>query len=254
MKTNVLLLLLATAIPSIAIDLAPKPPSEKDWGKTIDPAKDCTFTQEAERLTIDVPGTAEPHDLSPEMDSCTAPRVVQPVKGDFTIVVMVHADSDPGEESTQAGRTGYTGAGLVVFADEKNFVRLERATLNRGGEPKPYTNFEIRVDGKNERFGSTSDFETVAGKPTWLRIERKGNQLLGSMSQDGINWTEGEPKELRAEAWKKNDIVAGVAAISTSKQTFSPSFSNLTIRNKKAAIAKDIEPVAPEREKEDGKM
>jgi regulation of enolase protein 1 (concanavalin A-like superfamily) len=234
MKTYALLFLLAAVTPGLAIDLAPKlpPASTTHWGTTINPAEDCKVSQGVGSLTISVPGTAKPHDLSPEMDSCTAPRVVQPVKGDFTIEVVVQGEFDPGDESSQEGRTGYTGAGLVVFADEKNFVRLERATLHRrGGEPAPYTNFEIRVDGKNERFGTTGDFKTEAGKPTWLRLERKGNQLFGSMSQDGKNWTKGEPKELRAEAWTKNDVVAGVAAISTSAQTFTPTFSDLTIRD-----------------------
>jgi regulation of enolase protein 1 (concanavalin A-like superfamily) len=246
MKTRALLLLLASVMPSLAINPALEHAPATHWGTTIDPAKDCKVRNVDGRLTISVPGTEKPHDLSPELDSCTAPRVVQPVKGDFTIEVIVHGEFEPGEESSQEGRTGYTGAGLVVFADEKNFVRLERATLNRrGGEPAPYTNFEIRVDGKNERFGNTGDFKTEAGKPTWLRLERKGNLLLGSMSQDGKNWTKGEPKELRAEAWKKNDIVAGIAAISTSSQTFSPSFSQLTIRDRDSLIAEDSEPVAP---------
>lgn len=243
MKTNALLVLLATILPAVANDPAPKLAPATHWGTTIDPAKDCKVREGAGRLTISVPGTSKPHDLSPEMDSCTAPRVVQTVKGDFTIEVVVQGDFEPGAESSQEGRTGYTGAGLVVFADEKNFVRLERATLHHGGgEPAPYTNFEIRVDGQIERFGTTGDFPTEAGKPTWLRLERKGNQLIGSMSQDGENWTKGEPKELKAEAWTKNDIVAGVAAISTSAQTFAPSFSQLTIRNGNPALAEDAEP------------
>ena len=48
--------------------------------------------------------------------------VVQPVAGDFVIQVRVGGEFQPGAESTQPGRTGYTGAGLVV----------------RGGLPRTY--------------------------------------------------------------------------------------------------------------------
>ena len=114
-------------------------------------------------------GPEKPHDLSPELDSCTAPRVVQPVKGDF---------------------------------------------------------------------------KTEAGKPTWLHLERKGNLLLGSMSQDGKNWTKVEPKELRAEAWTKNDIVAGVAASYLGADLL-PELLTAHHSGRKALIDEDIEPVAP---------
>src|SRR5688572_24686505 len=103
----------------------------KGWGEAIDPAGDCKFEQKDGKLTIIVPGSAEPHDLSAELKSSTAPRVFTPLNGDFDMQVKVEGEFQPGGESTQAGRTGYTGAGLVVFADAENYVRLERATLQR---------------------------------------------------------------------------------------------------------------------------
>ncbi|PHQ31598.1 DUF1349 domain-containing protein [Rhodopirellula bahusiensis] len=201
------------------------------WGTPINPAGDCSFAASDEDLTIVVPGTETPHDLSPELESSTAPRVVQPVSGDFVVEVRVDGMFQPGDESTQPGRTGYTGAGLVVFADEGNFIRLERATLHRqAGEPEPYTNFEIRVDGRLERIGIVGELPADQSKPTWLRLERKGDLMLGSVSLDGNNWEHGDPKELRAEAWAGNGIVAGVAAISTSKGNFEPRYSALSLQ------------------------
>ena len=126
----------------------------KGWGSPIDPAGDCAFTTEGDKLTITVPGEGDPHDLSSELTSTTAPRVLQPLQGDFTLQVKVEGEFAPGD---------------------------------------------------------------------------KGNQMLGAMSQDGENWTYGEPKELSAEAWANWDITGGVAAISTSAKSFSPVYSGLTV-------------------------
>jgi len=231
MKIRTIVALIAIALPGVADEPAPKKITIPGWGTCINPAGDCQFNAVNGALKITIPGFDNPHDLSPELASTTAPRVVQSVVGDFVIQVKITGDFEPGDESTQSGRTGYTGAGLVVFADENNFVRLERATLqHQGDESHPYTNFEIRVDGQLERIGTTGDLPTEQDKPTWLRLERKGNQMIGAMSHDGENWTYGEPKKLRAEAWNGNNIVAGVAAISTSKRMFTPTYSAFSLQ------------------------
>jgi regulation of enolase protein 1 (concanavalin A-like superfamily) len=200
------------------------------WGTALNPAEDCEFELTSDRLTIIVPGAETPHDLSSELASSTAPRVLQPVSGDFVIQVRVDGEFQPGTESTQEGRSGYTGAGLLVMADAQNFVRIERATLHYPGDiSRPYVNFEIRVNGELKQQGTTGDFPTEGNKPTWLKLERKGQQMLGAMSHDGENWIYGNPKDLSAEAWTQDSIVAGVAAISTSLQTFSPRYSELSV-------------------------
>ncbi|MEP4079933.1 DUF1349 domain-containing protein [Haloferula sp.] len=205
----------------------------KEWGVKMNPAGDCLFETEGDLLRITVPGSEEPHDLNPEAGtpgSDNAPRVLKPVNGDFIIQVKMNAVEDPGEDSTQPGFTGYVGAGLVVFADAKNFVRLERATLRRpGGDAIPYTNFEIRVDGVTERFGSTGDLPTEDGRPTWLRIERRGSEMHGAMSHDGETWTTTDPKTLSAEVWDHAGIQAGIAAVSTSIWSFKPEYSDFSI-------------------------
>src|SRR4051812_8587189 len=132
MRTCTLFSLLALSVLASAAGPANEPETRtrskavEGWGEAVDPAGDCNFEVKEGRLRITVPSSDKPHDLSPELESSTAPRVLRPVKGDFTIEVKVGGEFEPGEKSTQEGRTGYTGAGLVVFADEKNFVRLER--------------------------------------------------------------------------------------------------------------------------------
>lgn len=206
------------------------------WGKFVNPAGDCSFKNSTSSgvLKIIVPGSENPHDLSPELRSMTAPRVLQTVEGDFKVQVKVIGDFEPGSDSTQAGRTGYNGAGLVIFADEKNFVRLERATLHRiGGSAQAYTNFEIRENGFLKQQGSTADFQTSDNKPTWLRLERRGNKMHGAMSQDGITWIQANPMPLDPEFWNNDQVEIGVAAVSTSRQNFTPVFSGFSVEPKK---------------------
>jgi regulation of enolase protein 1 (concanavalin A-like superfamily) len=246
--TTTLCTLIAMLIPVVAQEATPKTLKVEGWGTAENPAEDCLFkTGEGGKLTITVPGSAKAHDLSAELGNTTAPRVLQEVEGDFTIQVKIEGEFAPGGESTQEGRTGYTGAGLVVFADANNFVRIERATLQRiGGPATPYTNFEIRVHGELERIGTTGDLQTEADKPTWLRLERRGTQLLGAMSQDGVNWNYGEPKELFAEPWNRKGLKAGVAAISTSQKPFVPLYSELTLKHQGKPEAPKPEAAQPE--------
>lgn len=151
----------AAAVPAAA-EVQPEAASKTavlaGWGKAIDPDGDCKFFLSEGALLINVPGSASAHDLSPEMEKTNAPRVLQPVNGDFSIQVHVDGRFTPGEDSTLDGRTGYNGAGIVAIMDPKNLVTLVRAVLKREGEEdQPYANFELRKDGELQRIGLTGD-------------------------------------------------------------------------------------------------
>jgi len=198
------------------------------WGVARDPSHDCGFYLADGSLLISVPGSARPHDLAADIHVINAPRVLQPVRGDFTIQVRVDGRFQPGGESTKAGRTAYNGAGIVALMNERNVVTLARAALqDPGKEPKAYANFEIRVGGELERIGNTSDHPLPKDGPVFLRLERRGLKFLGAVSADGDSWDVLEPKEL-PEVWPK-ELQAGVVAISTSKYEFDPRFSKLQV-------------------------
>jgi regulation of enolase protein 1 (concanavalin A-like superfamily) len=208
------------------------------WGATSDGDGDCHFAQLIGGVKITVPGSERAHDLSAENNMMNSPRITQKVHGDFSIQVRVDGAFEPGEESTQPGRTGYTGAGLVVFGDQKNYVTIARAALQtRDIERTGYVNFEMRVDGENVRFGTTGDRPVVKNNPLFLRLEKKGKTINGYVSDDGVKWEDMGSKDL-PDSWP-DDMEAGVAAVSTSKQEFAPTFHSLEIKQATAEPAPD---------------
>ncbi len=230
-----LTLLMAVAISSACLLVNGQEPAKSKetkrdlggWGTAIDPDHDCTFFVAEDALLISVPGS-HPHDLAADIDTTNAPRVLQSVRGDFTIQVRVEGRFAPGEESTKEGRTGYNGAAIVAMSDAQNVVTLARAVLQRPGEEAvPYANFEIRVAGELQRIGLTGDHPLPKAGPVFLRLERRGSKFLAAVSADGISWDVLEPKEVPAE-WPK-ELQTGIAAISTSKDEFNPRFSKLQL-------------------------
>jgi hypothetical protein len=197
------------------------------WGTVTDPDNDCTFFVAEDALLINVPGS-RPHDLAADIGTTNAPRVLQSVRGDFTIQVRVEGRFAPGGESTQEGRTGYNGAAIVALVDAQNVVTLARAVLQSPGKKAvPYLNFEIRVAGELQRIGDTGDHPLPKEGPVFLRLERRGSKFIADVSRDGIAWDILEPKEVPA-GWP-NELQTGVAAISTSKAEFNPRFSKLQL-------------------------
>jgi hypothetical protein len=197
------------------------------WGTAVDPDRDCAFFVAHDSLLISIPGS-RPHDLAADIKLTNAPRVLQSVRGDFTIQVKVEARVAPGDESTKPGRTGYDGAAIIAMADPQNVVTLARGVLQRRDkEPKTYANFEMRVAGKLQRIGRTGDHPLPETGPVFLRLERRGSTFHGAVSAEGTTWDALESKEVPAD-WPK-ELQIGVAAISTSTEEFNPRFSKLQI-------------------------
>ncbi len=157
------------------------------WGEVVDPSGDCkvAFDPARDRLTIAVPGT--PHCLSSEVAGLAldAPRVVQDVYGDFKVSVRVAGKLDPGSAKS-ASYDPYHGAGLIVWKDEQNYLRVERAVATIRGRTTPYLNDELREKG---RLAFTRGIP-VSDQPVYLKVERSGGQIRSWRSTDGSRWTE----------------------------------------------------------------
>jgi regulation of enolase protein 1 (concanavalin A-like superfamily) len=195
------------------------------WDKPVDPDMDCKFTREKDTLTIEAPG--KDHDIAIERNLMNSPRLLRDVEGDFTAEVRVGGDFRPSNGSTTDERIPFVGAGLLLMADDKTYVRLERAALVKGGETKAYANWELRQDGNWVLHGEEKILP-LEDKATYLRLTREGGHVLGSVSQDGKDWKDLNALEVKLPA----KVKIGVAAGGTSMDVFTPHFDQFKLTQK----------------------
>ena len=204
-----------------------KPRSIKGWGDVIDTAGDCSVKGDERWLTIEVPGGT--HDLNPSLGGTDAPRVLKEVEGDFVVQVKVTGDFKPGEESASPDTSPFNGAGLLIWQNSRNFIRLERNAwwVRDAGAYACYPPlFEYHKDGQLQDTnpdGARDDF--FKGRSTWLKLERREGKLSASYSHDGKEWT--EVKQIDVELPRK--VQVGVAAVNTSKKPLVVVFEELSV-------------------------
>src|SRR5262245_5090395 len=139
------------------------PPTLKGWGQAVDPDGDCHFERSEERLTIQVPGTD--HNLVADSGDLNAPRVLSPVRGGFIVTVKAPGSVHAGPESSVADGLPYNGTGLLLWVDQHNYLRLERAGLIRDSAYITYANFE-HFSGGRRTFSQGAALQDL---PTHLR-------------------------------------------------------------------------------------
>ncbi len=130
----------------------------------VDPLGDSSYSLTDNPGHLRISTSNGGHDL---YANTNAPRLLQPVHGDFTVVTKV----------TISPAFNYQGAGLLIWQDENNYVRLER-TLVSG------IDFLYKMGGTNysdEISFSTSD--TV-----YLKLQRAGNDFSAWYSMDNLTW------------------------------------------------------------------
>jgi len=207
-------------------DPEPNPFAAPGWDRPTDPDKDCKFKRERAGLVITVPG--KDHDLAIERGLMNSPRLLREVEGDFVAEVRVSGNFVPSLGSTTNQRIPFVGAGLVLMAGDKTYVRLERAALRLNGVVKTYANWELREDTRWVLAGR-ADVCPLQAKTTHLRLERKGDKVYGWVSEDGKKWTELKALEPKLPA----KVKLGVAAGTTSTDPFSPRYDLFKLRKGK---------------------
>jgi regulation of enolase protein 1 (concanavalin A-like superfamily) len=186
------------------------------WGNVGDPDGDCSIGIKDGTVSFAIPGT--PHDYAAEIQQWNAPRIMCTVRRDFIAQVKVSGTFDPKGPSTIDGRKPYNGAGILIVADDKNHVSLQRGAALDGDHVRHYLSFELRKGGKCE---SHSDIEVDNGQDLYLRIERHGNKFFGSVSSDGANWHSYDP----LEASFADNLDIGVEVVNSSAETFKCAFA-----------------------------
>jgi regulation of enolase protein 1 (concanavalin A-like superfamily) len=209
-----------------------RPKEVPGWGQVLDPNRDCDFTldREHDRLKIRVPATS--HFLSAEVSQLpmNAPRVVRRVRGDFTADVHVLVQLKP-ERSETTHYDPDHGAGLIVWQDPSNYLRLERAIAFIDGQRYPYINYELREGG---RLAVSRGLRTE-DRAVFLKLRRQGEAFSAWYSLDGRRWA----GLGRVDAAFAERIEVGVVAVNSSKQTMLAELERLNIEDPHGSMARD---------------
>ena len=194
---------------------------KENWGDAVDPDSDCKFELEPRehRVRIIVPGNT--HILSAEIGRVNAPRILRDIKGDFDVSVRVAGTTHPGGKATTTVYPPYHGAGLLIWQDQENYVRLEIASDIQHGKARPYVNFEHRKAGA---LATSSGIANSDGS-NHLRLKRRGAEIFASFGPDGVRWTSFSPLNARL-----NDrLNVGVVAINSSTKPFTAEFEGFDV-------------------------
>ncbi len=107
-----------------------------------------------------------------------APRIVQSISGDFTVETKISSTMDENDE----------GAGILVWKDSANYLRLDRMSRTIGGPVEQQIFFCGTIGGGFPIVGETKIVLSSAINPTYLKVIRSGNIFSGYYSTDGILW------------------------------------------------------------------
>ena len=206
----------------------PKGKNLADWGLAIDADNDCRFLPNGKKvLSIEIPGTW--HDLNPHVNKLNAPRVLATVEGNFSITVKVAGDFKPAGKPQNPKSVPSNGGGIVVWNNSDNFIRLERFAIARKGQVGAFILFLEREAG----YQGAEHNEGYAGGDCYLRMERKGSRIAGSISTDGTKWKTLKPIDTLWPARLK----VGLAATNSNSEPLMVRFEDFALTGKVVAAA-----------------
>lgn len=191
---------------------APGPGDEEvsvggDWEAPIDPGGGCKIIVDETGNHIRITVPESPRVLNAEIGRMDAPRVLRTVQGDFDVSVRVNGVFHPSGRSTMKQYAPYHGAGILLWQDERNYLRLEIAADIHRGRTRPYANFEWRRDGE---LASSKGMRIEDGSNRLL-LQRRGDEIRASFSRDGNHWTRFAPLTVDF----RDNIKVGADAINT---------------------------------------
>lgn len=189
--------LISTPLVALALLLAPGMADAQDgapipgWGQLIDPDGDCTIRLDGTALVVEVPGA--PHVLRAYPHPRNAPRVLRDIESNWTATVKVTASFDPGaSQSGSAAEPPTQSAGLVLWLDDLNFIRLVRHAQpsDEGDDTHQTVLFEYWKDGQRQTPPPDPTDPALEGAEAWLRLTRHIDKVKAEFSADGETWTE----------------------------------------------------------------
>jgi hypothetical protein len=207
-------------------------------GPLIDPDKDCRLDKDEKSHTIkiEVPGD-KLHTLAPELVTKVdrkplhnAPMTLADVEGDFAVIVQVTGEISPSltlPEDRQGNEISSTfqGAGLLLYQDKDNFVRLERTAGVAVGSIQPTHKalFQV-VKGGKQIESHTHPLRPEV--PAYLLLMRaKGRFVLG-VTVD----LAGPPIQIKEfELDLPTKLKVGLSASNISATPFTAAFDNFAL-------------------------
>jgi regulation of enolase protein 1 (concanavalin A-like superfamily) len=197
---------------------------DRDWGQSVDPDGDCRFLLDSGKVHIKIPG--KPHRMGVELGAgaTNAPRMLREIEGDFQAEVKV-VGPVPILRPNLVGKYPWYGAGLLVWQDDNNYLRFERARIIFGDDGPAYANWELRQGGKFVRKGANEEGRLDEALDVHLKLMRKGDTFAAAYSPDGKEWKELPP--ITAELAKT--LKVGVIATQNTPLGYEAVFEKLKI-------------------------
>ncbi len=216
---------------------------EDDDPKTAD---ECQLAKDVRehKSTITLP--AKVFSLSPKLTNRqkkpvhNAPRAMAEVEGDFLAYVQVNGDIDSGLDPTTVARGhrlpfSFQGAGLLLYQDKDNFVRLERACMARGASLVRELLVEV------VRGGTEIDYYYIAlpgdpSAPLDLFLIRRKGRVTCLFSYDGRSLLAFRDFSLDYPA----KIKIGLTASNLSRKPFTARFSDFVLLDDKLKLEQEF--------------
>jgi S1-C subfamily serine protease len=179
-------------------------------------------------LTIELPA-GQPMINAPQFRMFNAPSALTKVDGEFVASVQISNDFDPGS-TTIASASGrkfpitFQGAGLLIWQDPKNFIRLERCKGSDGNIGQIHRILvEIYKDGREVGLYYS---KPIPERPVLLAAHRKGTSIQLLFAEPPNKLTVFKEVALDFE----NSVMVGLAASNLSKQPLTAKFERYSLR------------------------
>jgi hypothetical protein len=219
-------------------------------GPLIDPDKDCHLDKNDDnyKIKIEIPGKL--HTLAPYVVTRlnkkkplhNAPMTLAEVEGDFVALVEVTGEMSAGStlpKDRQGNSIPFTfqGAGLLLYQNKDNFVRLER-TAGVGVESlQTIHKVLIEIVKEGRQMDTTNVYWPVPEGDTQLIMIRRKGKVRFQFRSSGSRATFASP-EYELDLPKK--VKVGLSAANISAKPFTANFENFSIVNDTTMIDEEF--------------
>jgi S1-C subfamily serine protease len=208
-------------------------------GDLVDASKNCKMTRDDASLTLQVPPGV--HLLSDEVEIKNSPMALAEVEGDFVAQVKTPSNMLPGTEpaKTKGGKVlpfTYQGAGIVLWQDRNNYVRLERAAKTSKGRATLSSEVLVEVCRKGKPAGHF--YTSFPDGPLFVRMIRVNGAVQCMFGPDGRRWV--VLKKLAVPF--TGTVKVGLTASNASKESLSARFEDFVLVTDKKKVDEENKP------------